>query len=269
MNAGLQREALRQQMLLRALWRDAPPAVVEGWLRGEPAARRRGLQAYQAHAGALAERALGAAHPTVEQLIGAEGFAALARAYWQADPPQHGDVATWGGGLADFIAADAQLADEPCLADMARLDWAVHRAASAADDDAAPQGLSALAGPDAVACRLHLRQGWAVLQSAHPVHAIWHAHQCSDADRFDDVRQAFAEGRADAVRVRRQGPRVVVERLPPATACFEAALLQAAALGPALQAAGEGFDFEDWLIHILRLGGLSAVGDAIQPEGNP
>jgi hypothetical protein len=26
-------EALRQQMLLRALWRDARPGVVEGWLR--------------------------------------------------------------------------------------------------------------------------------------------------------------------------------------------------------------------------------------------
>ena len=50
------KEALRQQMLLRALWRDAPPGVVGGWLRGAPERWRRGLQVYQANAGALAER---------------------------------------------------------------------------------------------------------------------------------------------------------------------------------------------------------------------
>ena len=82
----LQTEALRQQLLLRTLLGDARPGVVEGWLRGTPARQRRGLQAYQAHAGALAERALIAAFPTVAELVGAESFAALARACWQAWP---------------------------------------------------------------------------------------------------------------------------------------------------------------------------------------
>ena len=40
----------------------------------------------------------------------------------QAGPPLQGDVATWGVGLPDFIAAGQQLADEPYLADVARLE---------------------------------------------------------------------------------------------------------------------------------------------------
>ena len=51
------REALRQQMLLRALWRDARPGVVAGWMRDDPARFQRGLQAYQ---GGTMGHALGA-----------------------------------------------------------------------------------------------------------------------------------------------------------------------------------------------------------------
>ena len=93
------KEALRQRMLLRVLWHDARPGVLAGWTRdGERFGR--GLQAYRANAGALAERALAAAFPTLQQLLGDESFAALARHFWLASPPAHGDIATWGEGLS-------------------------------------------------------------------------------------------------------------------------------------------------------------------------
>ena len=258
-DADLQREALRQQMLLRALLGDARPGVVEGWLRDKPAHKRRGLQAYRANAGALAERALATAYPTVQQLLGDESFAALARALWQAHPPLHGDVATWGGDLPGFIAAADQLAPEPYLPDVARLDWAVHQADQAADDEAPPDGLSLLAGPDGPALGLRLRAGHAVLASAHPVHALWHAHRDHGPDRFAPVRQAFAEGRAEAVRVRRDGMRSVVDGIDAGTAAFEARLLQGQALGAALDGADDGFAFEPWLVATLQRNGLAAV----------
>jgi hypothetical protein len=264
-DAELQREALRQQMLLRALLGDARPGVVEGWLRDTPARKRRGLQAYRANAGALAERALAAAYPTVQQLVGEESFAALARALWQAHPPRHGDVATWGDALPGFIAASDQLAPEPYLPDVARLDWAVHQADQAMDDEAPPEQLPLLAGPDLPALRLRLRAGHAVLASAHPVHALWHAHRQAGADRFAPVRQAFAEGRAEAVRVRRQGLRSAVDRIDAATAAFETRLLQGATLGDALATADETFAFEPWLVDTLQRDGLSAV--LPNPEG--
>lgn len=255
----LRREALRQQMLLRALWRDAPPAVVEGWLRGSPAQRQRGLQAYQASAGALAERALAAAFPTVAQLVGDDAFGALARALWHAQPPQDGDIARWGTGLPAFIAASAQLAPEPYLADVARLDLAVHQAERAADDSAAVQGLQQLADADPACLRLQLRAGWAVLVSPHPVVCIHAAHRSQAPDRFAPVREALARGDGDCAQVRRDGWAVRVSAIGAAQAHLEQALLAGHTLQQALDAAGPGFDIGSWLIDTLRTDGLAAV----------
>ena len=148
MSPDLAHEAQRQQALLRVLWRDAPAQALSGWMR-TPQQVPDGLSAYRANAGAHAERALAAAYPTLQLLLGDESFAALARAHWQADPPLRGDLAQWGAGLPAFIADDAQLASEPYLADMARLDWAVHQAEQAADAQDV-QGLPLLADVDAL-----------------------------------------------------------------------------------------------------------------------
>ena len=259
------REAARQQALLRALWRDAPDAALAGWLR-EPAQAGAGLQAYRANAGAHAERALAAAYPTLQQLLGDASFAALARAHWQADPPRRGDLAQWGAGLAAFIADDPQLAAEPYLADMARLDWAVHQAAQAADAQD-PQGLPLLAQVEPQRLRLRLQPGCALLASAHPVVTIWLAHHGGDHgnhddkgdDRFAAARAALAARQAETALVQRQGWRVAVRALPAAEARFTRALLQQQPLASALQGAGTDFSFETWLIAALQGGAIAAA----------
>jgi hypothetical protein len=158
--ADLQKEALRQQMLLRALWGDARPGVVAGWLRDRPERVSRGMMAYRANAAALAEKVLVAAFPTITQLLGSEAMAGLARAHWHAEPPVLGDLAQWGAGLPAFIAAERQLDSEPYLADVARLDWAVHGAEMAADASE-PVGLHLLASADPASLSLHLVPGTA------------------------------------------------------------------------------------------------------------
>ncbi len=252
------REALRQQMMLRAIWHDARPGVLAGWTRdGERFTR--GLQAYQANAGALAERALAAAYPTLQQLLGEESFAGLARVLWHRHPPQRGDVATWGGELAEFVARDPQLADEPYLADVARLEWAVRLAHAAADGPAGVGGLDALAQADPAALRLLPRPGTALVISAHPVVTLWHAHRSSDEQRFAPVRAAFASGRAEAALVRREGWRVAVGAVAPPEIAFTQAVLQGLTLDQALARAAADFSFEGWLIGTLRLGWLAGV----------
>ncbi len=257
-DAGRDREALRQQMLLRALWRDARPGVLAGWTRGGERFER-GLQAYQANAGALAQRALAAAYPTIEQLLGAESFAALARAFWHRHGPVCGDLARWGAALPAFIADDAQLAGEPYLADTARLDWAVHAAETAADAAPEVRGLALLAAHDPAQLWLRLRPGTALLVSPHPVARIWQAHRNSGGDRFADVQAAFAAGLGERALVWRAGWPVRVEALAPGPAAFMAAVLNGAALGAALDAAGPDLDFQAWLAQALRLGWLAGV----------
>ena len=258
MNDPAQKEALRQRLLLRALWADAGPEALAGWLRETPPRRERALQAYRANAGALAERALAAAFPTVAQLVGEDSFAALARALWFARPPQRGDIAQWGEGLPGFIADAPQLADEPYLADVARLDWAVHRA-DQADDRGPLVGLERLAQADPATVRLRLAAGLALCESAHPVVSIWQAHRSTADDRFAGVREAFAAGRGENAMVWRDGFQVRVQALPEADARFMRALCRAQSLGAALDAAGSGFDFGQWLPQALQGGWLAAV----------
>ena len=252
-------EALRQQMLLRALWGDARPGVIAGWLRDGPQRSTRGLQAYRANAGALAERALGAAFPTVAQLVGDESFAALARALWQAQPPQRGDIADWGAALPDFITAAPQLADEPYLADVARLDWAVHWAEQAADGSGTVEGLPHLAEGDPATLWLRLADGVAFVASPHPVASIWQAHRSDAPDRFAAVREAFACGRGEQALVHRQGFKGRVSALPEPIAAFMQALLAGAPLGRALDEAGDEFAFDAWLAQALQQHWLQAV----------
>lgn len=262
MKKPAEREALRQQMLLRTLWRDARPGVLAGWTRdGE--AFTHGLQAYRANAGALAERALAAAYPTLQQLLGDESFAALARAFWHRDAPQRGDIAHWGGALPAFIAKDEQLAGEPYLAGVAELEWAVHRAQTAADEAAGGAPLQALALADVPAARmLRVRPGTALVASAHPVVSIWHAHRAPGPDRFADARQAIAEQRAETALVWRQGWAVRVAALPAAEWAFTRAVLQAQPLGAALAVADAGFDLTAWLAGALQRGWLAGVAEA-------
>ncbi len=254
------REGLRQQMLLRALLGDARPGVVTGWL--QPRHVQRGLAAYQANAGALAERALAAAYPTLQQLLGEESFASLARDFWR--------ITCWGEGLSGFVADAKSLADEPYLPDMVRLEWALHRVQTAADAPASlPAGLEMLATHEPAALRLKLPAGSTVLVSAWPVFSLWQAHQSTSVDRFEAVRDALAEGRGEQGLVTRSGWVPQVRVLPAAEARFTAALLAGQnlqqALTDAVQEAGDEFDFASWLVAALQAQRLVSVS-ADHPE---
>jgi hypothetical protein len=209
---------------------------------------------------------LAAAYPTLQQLLGEESFAALARDFWRRQPPTVGDMGLWGGDLATFVAAAQSLAPEPYLADMARLEWAVHQAERAADS-VAPLGLDLLATQDPAALWLQFAPGTALMVSAHPVATIWLAHRSGAEDRYAPVRAAFAAGAGEAALVVRQGWRAQVVALPctgeaGGEARFTAAVLAGRPLAQALQDAGEGFDFEPWLITALQAQRLTAVATA-------
>ena len=135
-------EAQRQQRLLHTLWQQAPEVALSAWLGDAPERQARGLRAYRANAQATAARALAAAFPTVAALLCDETFNAVAARHWQLHPPERGDLAQFGTAFASALADDPQLSDLPYLADVARLDWAVHHCAMAAD----PPG--SVAGPE-------------------------------------------------------------------------------------------------------------------------
>jgi hypothetical protein len=262
------RELARQQQMLRTLWRRAPDASLALWLRESGARAEQGLDAYRGNATAIAERTLAAAFPTVQQLMGEQSFAQLSRVFWHRLPPRCGDLTRYGDALPGWIAEDAQLASEPYLSDVARVDWAVHKIEHAADVPATPEGLALLAQLDPSQLMMCLRPALTWIGSRWPVVKIWQAHRSGAADRFAPVRQAFANQLAETALVARPQWRAEVCAIDDATVRFMAALQSGTTLAAALDVAGAGFQFEPWLHDAVRQQWLQAVAPAVNtPSG--
>ena len=263
---ALQREQLRQQMLLRSLWTGSSPSGLQGWLAqqradGQARPNQRGWLAYVANAHASAERALASCFPTVQQLMGEESFAAMARAYWHDSPPQRGDLAWLGEGLADFIGRSTQLAAEPYLADVARLEWVLNRCEAAADVQADLTTIALLADQDPQRLHLQLAPGTALIASNHPIVSIWLAHHqpLDPQNPFAAVREAFELGLGEHALVWRQGWRARVQAVDSETATFVSAVLGSRSLGQALNSVGTDWRFDAWLEVAVSQGMLSRI----------
>lgn len=252
----LQRERERQQALMGALLSRDDGTALRGWSQQSPQRLQRGLQAYQANAGAAAERALAATFCTVQALVGEESFAVLARALWHARPPVQGDLACFGEALPAFIAGSEQLADVPYLADTAQLEWLIAVAERAADAQADLSTLALLAETDPAELQLELRPGTALLMSNHPVVSVWFAHRPGpDAHRHAEMaRLALAAGAGECALVWRDAWCASVLAVDEPTARWMHGLLRGATLATALSEAGEGFAFEPWLAAALQSG---------------
>ncbi|MEO8391306.1 MAG: DNA-binding domain-containing protein [Polaromonas sp.] len=257
--------AQEQQALLQALMGECDDGSLWPHLQlvHAPLARR-GLQAYQANGLALAGRALGAAYPVLAQLIGDESFGPLARHFWRRHPPSRGDVACWGDGLATFLEASPQLVDEPYLGDVARMEWALHQATTAADAWPDPHSFTLLSAADPAEITLTLGAGVFLLASAYPVASIVNAHLLGEP-ALAEAAALLRTGAAEHALVWRQGfkPRVG------AVTAAEHAMLSALQAGNSLEAALEhalectpagtpesaaAFSFEHWLGRVVQDG---------------
>ena len=136
------------------------------------------LAQYREQAFAGWHAALADAFPVVARLVGPAFFAEAARAYAEAHPSSSGDLHAYGTHFAGFLSTYAHAASLPWLADMARLEWALHRAQFAADAPAFDAASLAAVGPG--------RQGEVVLvvhpavtllRSEWPLVAWWEANQ--------------------------------------------------------------------------------------------
>ena len=276
-----------QQTLLRAVLGgqgdDALWALVDSnaWNpsgAAEKSLARRGLQAYQSHGLALAQRALGAAYPVIAELMGDENFAALAQHFWRQQPPTCGDMAQWGKGLANFLSAAPQLAGEPFLADVARVEWALHRASVAADASPDLASFACLSAGAPAMPSLTLSPGVWLLVSAFPVVSLIGANRLPAADRRPALAQAaalLARGTGENALVWREGFRARVKCISAA----EQALLAGESLAAALTKAGcaeernsqPAFDFTEWLAHAVKTSlvtGASLINnDDVIPDG--
>jgi len=231
----------------------------------------RGLQVYQANQAVLAERTLASTYPVTCQLIGNESFEPLARHFWRQHPPERGDMGQWGAQLPEFLDTAPQLADEPYLGDVARIEWALHCAATAPDAvlDAASFALLSRAD-DAQPVSLLPSPGTLTLASIYPAVTIINAHLLGEPT-LDEAAELLRLGHGEYALVWRQGFKPKVRTLSPAeyhliTALskglsLEAALDQATAVEPA-------FDFNAWLGAAVETGLITGAAQAASSHLN-
>ena len=253
----------QQALMLRAVLGKEDASVFAGQLCTNSAARlaqtRRGLRVYQANAVALAERTLASTFPVLAQLIGKESFEPLASYFWRQHPPVRGDMSEWGQPLPEFLEASPQLEGERFLADVARIEWALHRAASAPDaalDAASFSMLAACTEHSQPPLSLGVSEGTFLLASAYPVVSIVNSHLSGEPSIAKAAELIGSQCNEHAL-VWRQGFKPRVRTCSPAEFALVNGLLQSLPLEAALGAALEldpAFDFNCWLGQAVQAG---------------
>lgn len=250
--------AQQQQLLLDALFarpgdgRHVADARLNTQLDVWHAQSARGLVAYRSNGHAMAERALRAAYPVIAAMLGNPSFELLARDLWHTHPPRGGDLAQWGDALPGFLQANDQLSDVPYLGDVARAEWALHRAASAADAEPGLPSFARLASENPQGLALMLGPGTTVIRSRHPVASLVTAHLFGDPC-LAEAAQRLRDGIGELALVWRQGLRPRIAAIDPPAAALVQALQAGADLPGALDAAcaadtePPSFDFSAWL----------------------
>jgi len=206
------------------------------------------LSIYRNHFLISLGEALAATYPAVKAAVGEACFSGLARRFVLANPPVAPVLAEYGAEFADFLADQAEVAGLPYLPDLARLEWAMNRAAVAADAPSVglPE-LAAIAPERLTASRLAQHPAIALVDSAYPVSALRDAVLAGEGFDLTGAREEclLVYRRDGAVALRNMDAggfallRGMFEQGRPLGQAFEAARLSEAELASVLAMLGE------------------------------
>lgn len=122
-------------------------------------------------------KTLAAAFPVLRQLVGDDFFQGLSRDFGLRHPPIVADLHHFGADLPGFLEQFAPASHYPYLPDMARLEWALHRAHYAADASRLDGAMLAGWTPAQFgAARIALHPAAFLLASPWAVASLWQAH---------------------------------------------------------------------------------------------
>ena len=223
-----------QQVFAIALFEPGEESRALAQLKG--GARRFGL--YRGNQRATWEATLANAYPVLRLLVGEEFFGGLSHAYGMDYPSENADLNLFGGHFAQFLAVFPHVADYPYLPDVARLEWALHRAHYGADlPGVSAAAIASLAPEQIETVRLRLHPACTLLASEWATLPLWQAHQDGGSHEFP--AQLATPSHALVVR-----PVWKAQVLPLSKGAHAAlsALAAGASLGAALDAA---FDIDE------------------------
>jgi len=219
-------------------------------------AAERGIEVYRNNYRGNLHDTLADAYPVIRQLVGEAFFRLLARRYIEQNPSRSGNLHHYGSAMAEFLTHFENTRHLAYLPNVARLEWAYHRAYFA--DDVPPFNFERLASvaPDSYPdLRWHLHPSCALLAAAFPIAAIWQAHQDGASADFNIIFDSSGE----QLLVYRNGLSLEISRIAPEVYHWLAQLQQGMAMGAATDAtlsAYPDFDLATTLRHWLARGVL-------------
>jgi hypothetical protein len=250
--------AIAQQAFSNALFDAKTEPLALPLFKGDARLVEQRLALYRGNLSGSWDKALSSAYPVLKALVGEEFFTALVRAYGKVHPSETGDLNLFGAHFADFLTDFPHVAAYPYFPDMARLEWALHRAhyaAGAQTFDAAR--LQQMTPEQLDETRLALHPACSLFASEWAVVEVWRAHQ---ADAVEGLPQELARENYGLI-VRPQWKAEVLSLNAAAHAAL-AVLQRKGTLGEALDAAlvmDEDFDFgahlQQWLQHAVFVDG--------------
>jgi hypothetical protein len=219
-------------------------------------AEERGVNVYRNNYRGNLHDTLAGAYPVIRQLVGEEFSRLLAKRFIEQHSSHSGNLHRYGSEMAEFLTHFESTQHLAYLPDMARLEWAYHRAYFA--DDASPFDLTRLANiaPESYGdLRWQLHPSCTLFMTIFPVAAIWQAHQYGEAANFNiDLMSG-----GDSLLVYRKDLSVDIVNIAPASLQWLQQLQQDISMGAATDATlstHPDFDLATTLRHWLAQGVL-------------
>jgi len=231
---------------------------IAGRLVGDGIAPERRLGVYRNNVLASLRSVLEGRFPATRRRLGPERFAPLALDFIRTELPARPQLSTYGAGFPAFLERSIEDRALPCLADVARLEWAREDAYHAADAASLnPRTLASIPAERYPGLRFELHPSLRLIRSAGPVHTLWRAALDDSAEGSD---RALASGRAEQVLVVRPELTVATRPIALADLLLVEALAQGLPLAEAAataQSADAGFDLQAALAHHLAGGSFT------------
>ncbi len=175
------------------------------------------LRIYRNNAVESLTAALGGVYPVVRRLVGDGFFRFASHRFTRRHPSRSGNLHDFGRHFSAFLGSFPPAAGLAYLGDVARLEWARHRAFHAAGHPAFPLGrLAEVPAAHQAELRFVLHSAAQLIASPFPVARLWELNSSSG---LDDASVDLASG-GEHLLVNRPELDVSVQRLSPGEYAF-------------------------------------------------
>lgn len=249
-----------QQAIARAVITGQCEDAAGGIVADAPGAAAR-LAIYHNHYRVTLIDVLASTFPATLAAVGEDHFRAAARGFILTEPPSEPCLAAYGAGFPTFLAQLPPLAPWLWLADLARLEWAVHAAFHAPDVPSVSVSSSAAYNRALPAdCRAVLHPSCSVLTFAYPVDRLRQTLLAGEAPDLTPTGEAFCR-----LLIFRAGEDVGWLLLSPPSFVFIARLADGGSLANATALAAAIDPSFDLAFHLSALINHGVVVDLLAP----